>query len=272
MRSKLFTRTSVKGFFLLLFRVFLWILLLSVVSLVTLLTLGYFGASKADSYLPEIHAKDLKLPPDELHQYELKSSGYILSVKENGGVTVRSTDGDLIMSGLTYYTSSDDSEEKWGMDDISVNLSSDSTISITGEGQSGVDINILLTVPKGKPKLDVKVNTHYNINTVVNRESLVAGFDVSVSEVYLKNRQIADNHFDSEYWLQRQGARFGNGNRSALIYHTPFVSSLQLDTKGNLIFINLEYYLDHPFLNIPYQKDGGGRWVDLSAAIVLCRG
>jgi hypothetical protein len=266
MRNKLLTRTSVKGFFIFLFKVFLWIILLSVVSLLTLLTLGYFGASRADSYLPEIHAKDLKLPPDDLHHYELKSPGYLLSVKENGGVTVRSTDGDTIMSGLTYYTSSEDSEEKWGMDDISVNLTSDSTISIAGEGQSGVHINILFTVPKGKPELDVKVNTHYSINTVVNRESLVAGFDVSVSEVYLKNRQLADNHFDSEYWLQREGARFGNGNRSALIYHTPFVSSLQLNTKGNLIFINLEYCLDHPFLNIPYQEDGGGRWVDLSAA------
>jgi hypothetical protein len=30
--------------------------------------------------------------------------------------------------------------------------------------------------------------------------------------------------------------------------------------------INLEYSADHPFFTIPFQKDGGGRWTDLSEA------
>lgn len=58
--------------------------------------------------------------------------------------------------------------------------------------------------------------------------------------------------------------RFGSGDKSALIYHTPLLSSLQLDTKNNLVFLNLEYYLDHPFIQIPFQEDSLGRWVDLS--------
>ena len=249
-----------------LFKGFLWLLLISFLSIVTFLILGYFKASKTISYLPEIHIDELKFHADGLHKAELKSSAYVLSVDENGGITVKSSDGELIMSSLTYYTSYDVSKEKWGLNKLSVLPKSDSTISIAGEGQPGVDISILLTVPKNRPELEVKVNTHYNINTIINRESIVAGFDVSPSEIYLKNRQSSDDNFDQEYWLQREGARFGKGNRSALIYHTPMVSSLQLDTKGNLLFINLEYNRDHPFLNIPYQKDGGGKWVDLSAA------
>jgi hypothetical protein len=234
--------------------------------LVTFILLGYFSASKPVSYLPEIHPNDFKKHSNNLNQIELKSTRYILLVEGNGRVTVKTVEGDIIMSNLTYYASYEGTNEKWGLDNISVKLSSDSTVSIMGEGPLGVLVGLLLTVPKDKPKLDVNIKTIYKINTIVNRESLVAGFDVSVSEVYRKNRQIDVEHFDSEYWLQRQGARFGSGNKSALIYHTPFVSSLQLDTKRNLLFVNLEYYLDHPFINIPFQEDGGGKWVDLSKA------
>jgi hypothetical protein len=95
----------------------------------------------------------------------------------------------------------------------------------------GVLVKILLTAHNNIPNIDVNIKTHYSKNTIVRREALVATFDVKVSEVYRKNRQVDVESFDSEYWLQRQGVRFGSGYRSALIYHTPFVSSLQLDTK-----------------------------------------
>jgi hypothetical protein len=235
-------------------------------SIAILITLGYFSASKPVSYLPEIYPNDLKLHPDSINQIELKNSKYILLVEANGRVIVKTIEGENIMSSLTYYASYEGTNEKWGLDKTSAKLTSDSTISISGEGPMGVLVSLLLTVPKDKPKLDVNIKTLYSINTVVRRESLVAGFDVSVSEIYKKNRQVDVESFDSEYWLQRQGVRFGSGYKSALIYHTPFVSSLQLDTKRNLLFVNLEYYLDHPLIHIPFQEDGGGKWVDVSKA------
>jgi len=41
---------------------------------------------------------------------------------------------------------------------------------------------------------------------------------------------------------------------------------MQLDVKKALLFFNLDYYLDHPHINIPAQKDGGGIWKDISAS------
>lgn len=233
---------------------------------VTFLLNGYFAASKPVSYLPAILPGDLKTNRTDLQQLELKNPSYILSVLETGDVIVKSLKGDTILSRLTYYASYDGKSSRLGLDNISTKLTSDSTISITGNGLSGVQINFILTVPRNKPKLDVTIKSRYSENTVVSRESLIAGFDIPVYEVYKKNRQTDIKSFDSEYWLQRQGVRFGNGDRSAMVYHTPFVSSLQLDTRENLLFINLEYYLDHPLVNIPYQEDGGGRWIDLSKA------
>jgi hypothetical protein len=258
--------TSVKGCLRSGFRILLWMLLLAVVSVVTLFTLGYFKASKPVSYLPDLPSGYNLYDSSAITGTELRNPWYILSVSATGIVTVKSARGEKVISSLSYYSSYQGSGDKWGLENKLVRQASDSTISISGDGQEGVKVSILLTVPKFRQVLDVKISTLYNKSTIVERESIVAGFDVPVSEIYMKNRQLQSGSFDAEYWLQRQGVRFGEGEQSALIYHTPFVSSLQLNTKNRLLFINLEYSPDHPYFKIPYQKDGGGQWIDISEA------
>jgi len=259
-------KTSVMCLGKLIIKIVLGILSLTSVTIVTFLILGYFAASKPVSYLPEIHVSDLVHYPSGANQIKLLRAWYELFVDEDGRVTVKTIEGEVIMSNLMYYSAYLDGKDDWGLDNISVKLTSDSTISIIGEGSLDVLVKILLTAHNDIPKIDVNIKTLYSQNTIIMREALVAAFDVKVNEVYLKNSQIDVEPLVSEYWLQRQGVRFGCGDRSALIYHTPHVSSLQLDTKRNLLFVNLEYYLDHPFIHIPFQEDGGGKWVDLSTA------
>ena len=247
-------------------RIVLLVLLFIAVSVATFITMGYFVASKPVSYLPGMHESDLKPYPSGSNQIEIKRPWYELSVDEYGRATIKTPEGEVIMSNLTYYSAYEGVSDDWGLDNISVKLTNDSIISITGEGPLDVHVGISLTVHNDIPKIEVNIKTLYGKNTIVLREALVAAFDVNVSEIYRKNRQIDIQSFDSEYWLQRQGVRFGSGLRSALIYHTPFVSSLQLDTKRNLLFVNLDYYQDHPFMHIPFQQDGGGKWIDLSSS------
>lgn len=262
MRTNLISHNQRKIFLRLISGIFI----LMVIFLVTILLSGYFKASKTVTYLPDINPDNLKHVQKGSNSLELKNNWYSLSVEETGGVTVKTADGNTILSSLTYFASHEGQADKLGLDNVSVKLSSDSTITISGNGSSGLEINYILIVPKKQPKLEVSIKSHYTKGTVVKRESLVAGFDVPVSEVYRKNRQTEVKFFDPEYWLQRQGVRFGQGARSALIYNTPFVSSLQLDTRKRLLFLNLEYSLDHPFVTIPYQEDAGSRWSDSSNA------
>lgn len=248
------------------FKILLGFVLVVAISLILFIIQGYFSEFKPVSYLPEMNTINLDQYQSGVNQTKLESPWYILLVDEDGGVTIKTLEGEVIISNLTYYAVCEGTNNNWGLDNVSVKLNCDSIISIQGEGPLAVLVNILLTVHKDLPKIDVDIKTRYNINTIVRREALVAEFDVPVSEVYRKNRQIDIKSFDSEYWLEREGVRFGRGSRSALIYHTPFVSSLQLDSEKNLLFINLEYFLDHPYTDIPYQVDGGGRWRDLSTA------
>jgi hypothetical protein len=247
-------------------RALAWLFIVVFALLVTCILFGYFGAQKPISYLPEMNYDDMVSLNDRLNEAELSGSGFTVLVDENGKVKVETVRGEVILSNLIYYSLHGVSSEKWGLDSINVHLISDSTISISGEGLSGSKVDIILTVSKTEPKLDINIKTFYPINTTVEREALVALFDIPVSEVYRKNRQVDTASFIPEYWLQRQGVRFGNANRSALIYDTPDVSSMQLDSKGSELFVNLEYSQDHPHIHIPYQEDKKGRWEDQSIA------
>jgi hypothetical protein len=266
MRNTLTSSSVFKKLFKLSYRLILWILLVSVAALCALIVLGYSGASKPVSYLPQSGTGGLHPNGDTTTKAEIKSFAGIVSVLGNGEVYLKAADGEGIMSGLVYYSSYDGLSEKWGLDKTLVGKTSDSTISITGEGSSGSSVSINITVPANRARINVDITTRYNSKALVKRESLLATFDVAADQVYRKNIQCDTAAFDGEYWLHREGVRFGRGARSALIYHTPDISSLQLDAKSNKLWVNLEYSADHPFLNIPYQKDGGGRWTDLSEA------
>jgi hypothetical protein len=237
-----------------------------VAAVISFFVSGYYAASKSVSYLPDIDAYDLDSFSSGIKKTELKNPWFVLVTDEYGSLAVKTHEGEIIMSGLVYFSSCEGYTDNWGLKDISVEIGSDSTISISGKGDLDASVNESITIHSKIPRIDVRVRTRYKSNTIINREALVAKFDVPVTEIYLKNRRIDSGPFDTEYWLQHQGVRFGSGSRSSLIYNTPHVSSLQLNTDKNLLFINLEYSLDHPFIKIPYQKDGAGRWIDLSPA------
>jgi hypothetical protein len=247
-------------------KILFWMIILSCVTVFSFVTYGYLIASHPTAYLPDIQPSRLKSFSIEPNKFQIKSPWYKLLADEKGRVTIETVDGQVIMSSLTYYMSNDLLYEDWGLKEVFVKLDNDSTISIKGEGAFGNLINILLSVHIDEPKLDVRINTFYKKDISIRRESLVATFDIPVSAVFRKNGKVDINEIESEYWLNRGGALFGKGDRSALIYHTSNVSSLQLDSKKNIMFVNLEYFLDHPYINYPLQNDGGGKWTDLSCS------
>ncbi len=245
------------------------LIIIIVVVFIALFYAGYYGALKPVSFLPQIDADHLNSLPAGSESIELKSKSYILSVDDKGGIKISDPDGKMLMSKLVYYSDYEGVTEKWGLDDPSVKLVNDSTISVSGKGSSGAMVNILLSVPEEGGRLDVGIKTSYSSKSLINRESMVAAFDVPVSEVYCKNGQAALDSLDSEYWLHNQGVKFGTGKKSVLIYNTPELSSLQLDVRNNILFLNLDYSMDHPHIYIPYQEDSGGthgRWEDQSTA------
>lgn len=226
--------------------------------IVIFLVKGYYSASKSISYLPE----NIYFSPSSLldaNHVEIKTPWYILLVDPIGRIKIKTLKGDTILSDLRYYSEYEGKKGIWGLTNVIVQRKNDSTITILGNVSKNEIINISLAVHKSLPKLDLNIDARYLQNTIISREALVASFNIPVTEVYLKNRKSDKANFEPEYWLNKEGVLFGCDERSALIYHTPSISSLQLKTAENLLFINLDYYLDHPFAYMPFFKNGDGK-------------
>ena len=120
---------------------------------------------------------------------------------------------------------------------------------------------LTLTVPKNLPKLDIKVKTHYNLNTIVNKEALVAHLMFQYLRVTLKTGKVDVESFDSEYWLDKQGVRFGSGSedRFDISYTICVLITIKFKRKTYFCKSGIFHWII-PYIHLPYQEDAGGRW------------
>jgi hypothetical protein len=227
---------------------------------------GYHKADFPQSYLPDHEAwnRGGHIPDNEI--VKIENPWYTLKIYSSGSLTVNSRDNKPILSGMAYHANYDNHNEILILDNIIVNKIADSAVVLSGEFNEISDVTITIVSSHKDPGLRFKVKTQYHDSVVVIREAIIADYDIPVTEVYLKNRKAESNPGNKEYWLDKQGVRLGTGNRSSLIYNQQEISSLQLDSRKSRVVINLDYSLDQPFIEIPFQADGAGRWSDRSAS------
>ena len=89
MRNKLISTPFKKNFPGLSFRLFLSILLLTAITFTVLLLIGYSGASKPVSYLPEINMNNPVPDQDTVEKAMINGTKYSVSVKANGEVCIK---------------------------------------------------------------------------------------------------------------------------------------------------------------------------------------
>jgi hypothetical protein len=106
-----------------------------------------------------------------------------------------------------------------------------------------------------RPDLAFVVKEKYRKALMCKRSAILIQSVQPVQEVMRANRRSDVDDLQQEYWLDKQGVLFGENNNTLFIYHTPGISSLQLDTENNLLWINLDYEKDHPFLHFPLRID-----------------
>ncbi len=240
------------------------LLIIFICSLSIFIICGYHSAKTPHSFLPEIPpvlTKNVAFSPNNIY---FNNQYYSISIDIYGRVIIKSISGQTIISNISYFSSLENEREKWGLENVKVQKLNDSSFNILGNGSENSIVNILFNTHSQSSRLDIKINTLYKSKSLVNRESLVIDFGVPLSKVFLKNRKIDSSNFESEYWLQQEGVRFGTNESSALIYHTPEVSSLQLKTEKQLLFVNLDFYKDHPYVKMLDKEGDNEKWIDLS--------
>jgi len=98
------------------------------------------------------------------------------------------------------------------------------------------------------------------------RQAVVVDASQDIAEVYRANRKSDTTNFQTEYWLGHEGVSFGKGDNSLTTYHNSDISSMQLLTLKNQLWINLDYEKDHPFFQFPLNNDSTDWKVDWSCS------
>ncbi len=119
--------------------------------------------------------------------------------------------------------------------------------------------------------IEFTIHDNYNRTQHVVRESLIFNYKEQVNKVFRSNRKVDASNFQIEYWLDKQGVQLGKGESSITLYHTPEISSLQLDTENKLLFVNLDFEKDHPFFRFPLNPDSNN-WKKEESASIYRRG
>ena len=115
---------------------------------------------------------------------------------------------------------------------------------------TGIDTTIVALLPRnGKPVL-VPTSRFFK-DCLLLRQALVVPFVDSTLTLYRRNGAVDTDWFQSEYYLDREGFKIGEGERSIVSYHQTDISSTQFDADHRVAYFNIDYWRDHPMIHYP---------------------
>lgn len=124
-----------------------------------------------------------------------------------------------------------------------------------------MEIQLLLQFKKQDPAINMIVSGVINNNIPLDLQHddgklhleflevmLLFPFDLSMRELYLKNRTRKILPPMGWMWLGKQGVSLGKGSRCFHMYHVPGISSLRYKRYPQLLSVFIDHVLDHPFV------------------------
>ena len=211
------------------------------------------------SYVPGLKSEQLDDTPVKGNILFANNFYQIEYVPAKGRVSILNTYGKRIVNSIRLYSNREVKGEtlagvsEWKL--TSVKKRGNMTDIRFMAKQKSSKETLILQCSAGLPGIRFLINEKYATDQNIIRESLVLESNEDVTTVYRSNRLSDTGTFLTEYWLDKEGAKFGNQADTWLIYHTPDVSSLQLRTDKKQLWVNLDYEKDHPFLHFPLNND-----------------
>ena len=191
--------------------------------------------------------------------------------RQGRGFLIKRKLGDTLVDALTYffnYRSKGKVYHDFSIFKYTRSKSSNGKTILKFEAKSKLErVNLELACSANSPNIGVTLKQRFRQSVTVTRSALLLKYSLPLKEVFRANRKTDERTFQNEYWLDREGFLAGNDSVSLAIYHTPKLSSLQLDTKRRLAVINLDYEKDHPYLQFPLNADTFNLKVDESTAV-----
>lgn len=208
----------------------------------------------------------LELERNQLNQTvkKITCADYSIGLTEEGSLFLKYYKENNA-SEFFYYIDYKDSKGKHTeeiLSEFKVTYSDSSTLVIkcTGEIQQTV-----LTIKRlaDSKTLQIISETLFNKAIKLNRSALILLPCRQINSFTKKNGMIENQFDDDEYWIGKRGLiECGEGSGKYLLAGGS-LSSIQVEVERNEIWLNADYYLDHPGIRI--VKNGSGKWKDVSS-------
>ncbi len=225
-----------------------------------------FSVFPNPSFIPEMKPVNVS---DNKNKVLFKNSFYQVEydAKQNR-LSVLNGNGKRIINAIRFYSRREidgtilTDKPEWKL--VSVKSRKDKTEISIKTGDKYSDIQVKMICRNARPAIDFLITEKYRTGQDIIREAIVLESNPDVAEVYRSCRLIDSANFQQEYWLGREGVKFGDSIDSWLIYHAHEISSMQLNTAKKQLWVNLDYEKDHPFLHFPLNNDTTDEKVDWS--------
>jgi len=206
-------------------------------------------------YLPELNCTgDLKV------LFSKKEKCIVLSDEKNRILTRPLT---MFLSGYSNVQYIENQSSEW------------KKISIKGDGEAVrttfendcefTSTKMKISFSKENPNVKIYLRTKFKKDLKVERLAMLLPFRNGEFEVYNDYmRVVNDSLGESEYYLDQEGFSLKINEKQLNLYHPDALSSTQLDAKNKLVFLNLDYEKDHPFVMFPLDDDTFDYFVDKS--------
>lgn len=199
------------------------------------------------------------MPPLSARCYRINPNG-------NGQSLIADVHGQTIVSHLLVFAQSDRGTELLLLAFRNVEQRSDEWVVRFAAG-GDADYRVELRVSPCEPAVHVSATVCFTRDVCIERIALVFVLAVPLREVYRPTGQPVRSPFAPEYWLGCEGgACWGDGPRQFEVQHAPDVCSLQVDTTGQALWVNLESAAEHPYVNVPFVEGRAEPLRDLSPA------
>ena len=241
-------------------RILLSVLIFFVFGLVYAVYGIFFQSDTQESFLP---ALDLDRGYENDPIKYISGGDYSIGLNKTGQFLIRnysSKDGVKLLYYINYKDNNGKSFEKL-IKKFNVSFLKNDTLIIECTGES-FRTTIQVKYNKGNKTLLFDAVTSFNNELRLTRSSLILLPAKPVNRFTKKNGMIEEDFKSAEYWIGRKGLIECGGKDERFTLEGGTLSSIQIETKRNEIWLNTDYYLDHP--NIHILEDGSGSWSDRS--------
>lgn len=218
-----------------------------------------------DDFNMDIKLYELPTYVDEINQYkqpkhlkeitDTKTINILYSEKENRVMLADDNKSQFTKPLSMFYSLivDNDTIELQSADwDLLKNVKRENVSVLRFKNENNIAISeLIVTIEDENPNVNFSLQTKYLKDINIVKSSLIIPFIDDDFIVYRKNSFVDTSVYQNVYYLDNEGFSLELGEKQINLYHPDNISSIQLDTRNSIAYINTDYYRDHFLIHFP---------------------